>query len=122
MHILLVDDDADNRRTIGTALRQRGHSVREVADGLLALLYLDDEVDLLVTDVEMPGLDGMSLLRTLRERFGELPVIVMSGQGPATCAPLLRERATAYLAKPVDLGEFLSLVRQCAGDRGEGDR
>lgn len=120
MHILLVDDDADHRKTLGAALRQRGHSVREVSDGLKALLYLDDAVDLMITDIEMPGLDGMELLSTLRERFPELPVIVMSGQeGAGGEAAALCKHATAYLAKPIELEEFLDLVRRVEGGERE---
>ena len=120
MHILLVDDDADHRQTLGAALRQRGHGVREVADGLKALLYLDDAVDLLITDIEMPGLDGMKLLSTLRERFPELPVLVMSGQeGAGGEAAALREHATAYFAKPIELGDVLDRVRRVEGGERE---
>lgn len=113
VHILLADDDADYRATVTRVLLKRGHHVSAVEDGLQALLYLDDGVDLLVTDIQMPRLDGEGLLTTLRERFPDLPVIVVSGESPSgPQAEELRARAQALFGKPIPVEEFLRTVKR----------
>ena len=111
MNILLVDDDEDQRRTLKQSLSQRGHTVRAVSDGLQALLYLDEGVDVLISDIQMPGVDGIELLRTLRGRFQDLPVILMTGHGTLdTAVAALRDRAYDYLRKPIQLDELLNCI------------
>ena len=113
LNILLVDDDEDQRRTLSTSLCQRGHRVRSVPDGLQGLLYLDEAVDLLISDIQMPGLDGLQLLRALRERFPDLPVILVTGDGSLdTAVAARRDRAHDYLEKPIQLEELLACIRR----------
>lgn len=116
MHILLVDDDEDQRRTLNDALTHRGHTVLAVPDGIRALLYLDDRVDILIGDIQMPEMNGIELLRILRERFPDLPVILMTGHGTVdTAVAALRNRAFDYLDKPVALSELLACIDQIEG-------
>jgi len=111
MHILLVDDDDDQRKTLNDFLVKRGHTVQSVADGLRALLYLDEQVEVVISDIQMPGLDGVALLRTIRERFPNLPVVLMTGHGTLdTAVEALRNRAFDYLSKPVVLDELLACI------------
>lgn len=115
MHILLVDDDVDQRTTLCNLLTKRGHTVRAVSDGLKALLYLDDSVDVVISDIQMPGLDGVSLLRTLRERYARLPVILMTGHGTLdTAVEALRHQAYDYLNKPIQLEDLLNCIQRIA--------
>ncbi|MDA0746100.1 MAG: response regulator [bacterium] len=118
MNILLVDDDEDQRRTLRSSFMQRGHTVRAVSDGIRALLYLDDEVDVVISDIQMPGLDGVELLGTIRERYPDLPVILMTGHGTLdTAVAALRNRAFDYLSKPVALDELLASVDRIKNNR-----
>ena len=111
MHILLVDDAPDQRTTLSELLRKRGHFVQDAPDGLQALLYLDEHVDVVISDIQMPRLDGVGLLRTIRERFSNLPVILMTGHGTLdTAVEALRNQAFDYLSKPVVLEELLSCL------------
>ena len=118
MHILLVDDDEDQRRTMCKFLVDRGHTVQDVSNGIRALLYLDDRVDVIISDIQMPGLDGIEMLRTIRERYLDLPVILMTGHGTLdTAIAALRNRAFDYLSKPVALDELLACIRRIEENR-----
>ena len=104
--ILLVDDEADNRRLYGVLLKTEGHSVRLAASGDEAFsLALESPPDLVLTDVSMPDGDGLSLLARLRadKRTARLPVILMSGVrvNLDEQALGLEQGADDYLPKPV---------------------
>lgn len=79
--ILVAEDDGAVRRFVTRALGHRGHTVLEAEDGLAALevLHREKHIDLLITDIVMPGLDGIALaLQVARDRPG-LPVLLMTG-------------------------------------------
>lgn len=99
--ILLIDDDDLVRETMGTVLRNANHEVLEATDGRHALDVLGhDIVDLLITDIVMPELDGIGLIREIRKRFPGLHVIAISGGG--------RQRNLDYLEVAQKLGaEFI---------------
>lgn len=111
--ILLVDDDPALRDVLGMALEDAGHRVSLAADGREALLRLAERrVDLLVSDVNMPHLDGFSLCRRLRERGELLPVILLTSRdGEVDQALGLELGADDYVPKPYDLQELLARVR-----------
>ena len=101
--VLVVDDDADVRFTICELLRTAGYDIVEAADGSSALaLVADGEVDVVLSDILMPDLDGIELLRTLREREQDVPVLLMTG-GPAveTAIQAVELGALRYLVKPI---------------------
>ncbi|WP_165071246.1 response regulator [Paludisphaera rhizosphaerae] len=107
--VLHADDSGSVRRWVADQLAGMGLKVVSVADGDAALQYLKDGTcDLLLTDLEMPNLDGLALLAAVRElpshRF--LPVLVLSSKQPAEFAPARRQGVTGWLVKPVD-GEHL---------------
>jgi DNA-binding response OmpR family regulator len=80
--ILLADDDASVRHFVKTLLNRGGHQVLEASDGHGALALarkIGGNVDLLVTDVEMPGMDGRQLGKAIREAYSTVPVIYISG-------------------------------------------
>lgn len=96
--LLVVDDDADVLETVAETLRAAGHQVRTATDGLEALQRAEElgaDLGLLLTDVDMPGMDGPTLAARLRARDGDVPVLLMSGAPPAQPVP-----ETAFLAKP----------------------
>jgi signal transduction histidine kinase/ActR/RegA family two-component response regulator len=98
--VLLVDDEPDVRSVLASYLRERGHIVTEAADGEegLAAFRADDEIDVVVTDIVMPRLDGWRLADRIRELRGEMPIIAMSGYtGEAERAS---DEQLEYLAKP----------------------
>ena len=114
MRILIVDDDAGVRTVLVEALRRRGYQVRGAADGLWVSRALHQEMfpfDLVVLDWEMPGLNGLAVLKELRTVAPETPVLLIS---IAADDQLRREAlslgAFEVLRKPFDLRTLASLV------------
>jgi EAL domain-containing protein (putative c-di-GMP-specific phosphodiesterase class I)/FixJ family two-component response regulator len=109
--ILFVDDDAAIRRAATRVLVAEGFDVVQASDGHEALLALDrGEFDVIVSDVAMPNMSGLELLRAIRQRDLELPVILVSGD-PSAKATIEATKfgALQYLPKPVD-NERLALA------------
>ena len=107
--VLVVDDDADMREALGMSLGRMGFGVDLADDGHMALGMIDGRpYRLIVTDVKMPKLDGMALLRKVREDKPELPVLIITGFGTIGGAvEAMKNGATDYIVKPfnVDLLE-----------------
>lgn len=109
--ILLVDDEAEFISTLAERLRLRGYSATVALDGESALKILETEhADLALLDVMLPGMHGIEVLRRIRERLPDLPVILLTGQaGAKDGIEGMKQGAKGYLTKPVDLGELLEL-------------
>lgn len=109
--ILIAEDDVATRMVAGKMLEKMGHIPVFSPDGQHALetLQIDAGIQLLVTDVMMPRMDGRALIKTLRgtERHRKLPVIVISAVvGPREIADLLDLGASRFQPKPLDMGEL----------------
>ena len=112
--VLVVDDEPAIRFALAEMLGDRGHDVVEVASGDQALPHLAD-VDVVVTDLAMPGLDGLGLLREARRRVPGLPVIVLTARGSEKSAvEAMRAGAEDYLTKPFDVDEVALAVSRAA--------
>src|ERR1700690_3536815 len=109
--ILVVDDEVNARSALTELLRDDGYVVEAAADGFKALGKMADFApDLVLTDLKMPGMDGIQLLGKLHEQDPELPVVVMTAFGEVeTVVNAMRSGARDYLNKPVNVGE-LSVV------------
>src|SRR5262245_39848930 len=109
--ILIVDDEANARTALAELLRDEGYSVETAADGFKALPKLDDFApDLVLTDLKMPGMDGIDLMRKAIERDPECVCVVMTAFGAIdTAVKAMRAGAVDYVTKPVNMEE-LSLV------------
>jgi two-component system KDP operon response regulator KdpE len=110
--ILVVDDESQIRRALDIALRGHGYEVQLAEGSAPALVQLGtDPPDLLILDLMLPDLDGLSLLRELRA-WSDIPVIVLSARGEeATKIEALDLGADDYLTKPFGIGELLARVR-----------
>jgi CheY-like chemotaxis protein len=122
--VLIVDDEPAVLFALSEALadRRRGVKVATAANGEEAVAILESEkVDLVVTDLRMPEMDGFELLAWLRRRFPHLPVIVMTAFGAETVARL--DGSPEVLEKPFDVGELkhkvADLMRQSVKGRVE---
>ncbi|WDZ96109.1 response regulator transcription factor [Herbaspirillum sp. WKF16] len=113
MHILLVEDDIDMSRALFRALERRGFQVTHCADGISALSHIKDGVgDLVVLDLNIPGLDGLHLLQRIRSQEIHTPVIVLTARGAVGDRVVgLNAGADDYLAKPFDLDELDARIR-----------
>ncbi len=111
--ILLVEDDSTGRNATAMLLESQGYTVVKAGDGREALALLGEGFSLVLTDLVMPQVDGMELLRLVREEAPHTPVIMFTGHGSEEAAvQALKSGAFHYLAKPVNPEELLSLVRQ----------
>jgi len=110
--ILIVDDEVNARTALVELLRDEGYSVESAADGFKAVGKMADfGPDLVVTDLKMPGMDGLQLLAKLRENDPDLPVILMTAFGEVeTAVKAMRAGARDYLTKPVNVGELSVVV------------
>ncbi len=110
--ILIVDDDEGSARLVERGLRKAGYECEWRADGKAALALAEGEdVDVVVTDVRMPGMNGIELCRQLRARWPKLPVILMTSFASVPDAvEAMREGAFTYLSKPPDQEQLRSLV------------
>ena len=116
--ILLGDDDPITRRLVEAYLRGAGHHVVCASDGMRAVSILDDNrsVSLLISDVVMPELDGVGLLRAVRasECLRDLPAILMSATVKLSeIIGYLEMGATRFLVKPVDRDRLITEVAAC---------
>ena len=123
--ILVIDDEKAVRDTMRRLLERQGHEVREAANGREALKAAPD-YDLVITDINMPEMDGIEVIMALAERRPGLPVIAISGGGRLPKDLLLSSAdmlgAVQTLPKPFDLSELNEAVdRALASGRPEGD-
>lgn len=114
MKILLVEDNREIRDAIVTVLEVEGIDVLTAENGLSAQRILTNEtVTLIVTDLKMPGMDGLSLLRWLQHEGPSTPVVMMSAYGEiADAVEAMKLGAEDYLVKPFDVQEFLIRVKR----------
>ena len=113
MRILLAEDERSLSRAV-TALLERNHyAVDAVYDGSEALSYLESgNYDALVLDIMMPKVDGMEVLRRLRERGDSIPVLMLTAKGEVEDKVLgLDSGANDYLTKPFATAELLARLR-----------
>ena len=123
MDILLVDDDRAMLASIGDFLKGRGHGLRTASDGAEALRLMEAAPpDLVISDIQMPEMDGIAFLKAVREQFPDLPVILMTGYATVnTAVAALRNRAYDYLEKPIQLTELQACMARVEGrSRPEG--
>jgi signal transduction histidine kinase/EAL domain-containing protein (putative c-di-GMP-specific phosphodiesterase class I) len=112
--ILLVEDDVALLRGLTRQLERTGYRVEPHAEGSAALKALDrGGFDVVVSDISMPGMDGITLLRKVRERDLDLPVVLITGE-PAveTAVQALEYGALKYLPKPVAINELIETIAQ----------
>jgi DNA-binding NtrC family response regulator len=112
--ILIVDDEANARSALVELLRDEGHEVDGAADGFKALPKLESfSPDVVVTDMKMPGMDGLELLGKVLAMDPDIGVVLMTAHGDITSAvAAMRQGALDYLTKPINLSElFLVLER-----------
>ncbi len=112
--VLVVDDEPGHRLMLRANLETEGFQVSEAEDGLKALALLEKEpFDCVLMDVRMPRLGGLEALRELRERFPDLPVIMMTAYASVRSAvECLKAGAEDYLMKPLNVEELLLKVKK----------
>ncbi|MFN3201898.1 MAG: sigma-54-dependent transcriptional regulator [Bradymonadia bacterium] len=110
--ILIADDEANLRKVLGMHLRKAGYKTQEVGDGQAALSHLEEDAfSAVITDLRMPQLDGMGLLKAIQSRWPELPVIMLTAHGTVdTAVEALKAGARDFITKPFEKDEILKVV------------
>jgi two-component system, NtrC family, response regulator AtoC len=112
--VLVVDDEANARAALAELLRDEGYAVETAGDGFKALGKVAEfEPDIVLTDLKMPGMDGLELLRKLRAEDEERVVVVMTAFGAIESAvSAMKEGAADYLAKPINVTELTLVLKR----------
>ena len=121
--IAVIDDESESLASICRALKKVGYDISSFEDGLAAVQSLDSfrDVDLVVTDLKMPRVDGIDLLRKVREVNREAGFLIVTGHGTVeTAVEALKAGADDYILKPLDLFELRNRVHQILEKRRAG--
>ncbi|GAB4389481.1 MAG: sigma-54 dependent transcriptional regulator [Thermodesulfovibrionales bacterium] len=111
--VLVAEDEEITLNNILDTLREEGFEVSGTRDGAGAMAMVEkDDFALLVTDIKMPGMDGMELLERVKEKYPEMEVIIITGFGSVSSAvEAMKKGARDYITKPFDLDELVLRVR-----------
>jgi CheY-like chemotaxis protein len=123
MRVLFVEDNEINRRVVGEMLRAGGFDMSEAADGASGLQMIDaNEYDLVLMDLRMPGMDGMTAIRHIRARDddkAQVPVIVVTADGGSTIdADCRAAGADDVILKPVSMTNLYDTIGALLARRG----
>lgn len=123
LNVWVVDDDRSVRWVLEQALSQAGMRVRPFEDAHACIASLEREApDVLVTDIRMPGIDGLTLMSRVHARYPTVPVIVITAHSDLDSAvSAYQGGAFEYLPKPFDIDDAVSLVRRASAQRGDSE-
>jgi len=109
--VLVADDELNMRRVLEAILRREGYEVVTAANGLDAVSEMNRDIHTVITDLKMPGLDGMGLLRKLQQDFPEVPVVMITAHGSVESAvEAVKLGAFDYLEKPFEQEQIRQIV------------
>ena len=118
--VLLVDDDRHNLQALTIYLTLRGVQVEQAHDGFEALQKLDHDTTfhVVVSDLRMPGLNGLDLAKRIHQKLDGVPVVLMTGDPTAPALPVLNESGVFdLLVKPFMPDELVKTIRRAVGHR-----
>ena len=111
--ILLVEDEAITRTAFADTLRREGQDVIEAADGLQALSLLDNsDVDLVITDLVMPKLNGFHLIAVIRAKWPHIPILFISAYMSQVAGKIISSECTEFMHKPIDPSDLIAAVHR----------
>jgi len=118
--VLLVDDEVEFASALSERLRLRNYDAKAVyhAEDVLPTV-MKDKPDVVLLDLKMPGMDGIEILKSIKDFDPAIQVIILSGHGDKeTVDKGIKAGALDYVMKPVDIGEIISKIEQAKGRRG----
>ncbi len=121
--VLVVDDETAVRRFAVRVLQREGYEVLEAADGLEALERVragQGTIDLIVSDIVMPRMNGVELMQAVAESHADIPVVLMSGYATAALSELGIATPCSIVPKPFPAERLLAEVQRCMRSRGGG--
>jgi two-component system, OmpR family, KDP operon response regulator KdpE len=112
LRVLVVDDEPPIRKLLRMGLSTQGYQILDAPNGKTALELMAEEPDLVILDLGLPDMQGLELLRLIRERNEEVPVVVLSSRGDETAkVQALDLGADDYVTKPFGMEELLARIR-----------
>lgn len=117
--ILIVDDELNMRLVLSAMLKKEGFEISSASNGREALQILQsNNMDVVITDLKMPDIDGMELLTSISGRHPEIPVIMITAHGTiATAVEALKKGAFDYITKPFDIDELKNIISKAIKTR-----
>lgn len=116
--VLLVEDDVHNLQALTIYLRLKGLEVEQAHDGFEALKQLDNSrFHVVVSDIRMPGLDGVELVKRIRRNLKGLPIVLISGDPTAPMEAIPRPEVLRVLTKPFMPSELLEIIHRSVTDK-----
>jgi len=117
--ILIVDDELNMRLVLSAMLKKEGFEISSASNGREALQILQtNNIDVVITDLKMPDIDGMELLTVISDRYPEIPVIMITAHGTiATAVEALKKGAFDYITKPFDLDDLKNIISKAVKTR-----
>ena len=121
--ILVVDDEEQIRKVVGTTLKKGGYDVEEAGDGAKAIEVLGNGenpmmVDVIICDIRMPRINGTEAIKYFRSQYPSVPIIVLTAYPDFQLATsMLKEGVSDYLVKPVDRDKLLGAVKTAMDKR-----
>jgi CheY-like chemotaxis protein len=116
-NVLIIDDEAEIRRNLTVGLTQEGYSAVACPDGISAIhelknaLEQGNKYDYLITDIFMPDIDGLKILKVIKKQHPNLPVLVITGYGDVSLElEAISEHNTGYLDKPFEIDELIAAL------------
>ena len=111
--ILLVDDEEGYRELIARLLTKAGYEVLQAADGLEALSTLEkSKIDLVISDILMPNLNGYALVARLRAKWPKMPVILTTGYLSEDAAKSMMNGSVDFIPKPINTETLLDMIQR----------
>jgi two-component system cell cycle sensor histidine kinase/response regulator CckA len=111
--ILLVDDEEGYRELIARVLTKAGYEVLQAADGLEALSTLEkSNIDLVISDILMPNLNGYALVARLRAKWPKMPVILTTGFLSQDAAKSMMNGSVDFIPKPINADTLVDLIHR----------
>src|SRR5438309_11457791 len=122
LQVLVIDDDKRLAETIAESLERRGHACTTATTGRAGAAKVEaGGFDVVLTDLKMADLDGLAIVKKVRQLLPDAEVFVITGFGDVTTAvEAMKLGASHYLQKPIDLAELRVVVDQAAGRVGTG--
>ena len=115
-NILIAEDNRTDRLLLSTILKEAGHELFFASSGEQAMkVYLRNQIDVVVTDIQMPHGDGLELITALKGLDREASIIAVSGLGPGKLQSAQEEGARSILAKPIDRDTLLEALDEALG-------
>lgn len=119
-HILIVDDSKTVRNLVAFIMKKEGFTITTAEDGLdgLEKLYAAEKIDLIISDINMPRMDGFTFIKTVREQeaYRDLPIVVLSTEGQEKDIQLgISLGANMYMVKPAQPDKMVKNIRMLLG-------